>query len=74
MAASCPYLQVAAYVALALDSQQLAELYLQALATRRKKTDPEFQAVAMQVFSSSEYARAHTNTVRESSPDKTSIH
>jgi len=42
-----------------LDSRELAEGYLQALTTRRKKTDPEFQAVAMQVSSSSEYARAH---------------
>ena len=40
-------------------SRELAEGYLQALTTRRKKTDPELQAVAMQVSSSSEYARAH---------------
>ena len=40
-----------------LDSQQLAEVYVQALTTRKKKADPEFKAVAMQVSSSNEYAR-----------------
>lgn len=44
--------------AVSLDSQQLAEAYLQALTTRRKKADPEFKAVAMQVSSSNEYARS----------------
>lgn len=46
-----------------LDSQQLAELYLQALTTRRKKIDPEFRAMAMQVSSSNEYARARIKGV-----------
>ena len=41
-----------------LDSQQLAEVYVQALTTRKKKADPEFKAVAMQVSSSNEYARS----------------
>lgn len=44
--------------AVSLDSQQLAEAYLQALTTRRKKADPEFKALAMQVSSSNEYARS----------------
>lgn len=42
-----------------LDSQELAEAYLLALTARRRKTDPEFLAVAMQVSSSSEYCRSH---------------
>lgn len=55
--------------AVSLDSQQLAEAYLQALAMRRKKTDPEFQAETMQVSSPNGYARARierdSNKVRE---------
>lgn len=55
--------------AASLDSQQLAVAYLQALAIRRKKTDPEFKAVAIQLSSSHGYAQVRieqdSNKVRE---------